>query len=62
MNLQEPQGAAKEFERYVQQLYSKGALLHGHLWGVFLDDPRFMPIFLKAADVIGRRTREIPIE
>ena len=43
--LQEPEKAAAEFERCVRKLGFKGALIHGTTKGVFLDDPRFRPIF-----------------
>src|SRR5690349_7123005 len=43
--LQEPDKAAAEFERCVQKLGFKGALIHGTTKGVFLDDPRFTPLF-----------------
>jgi uncharacterized protein len=43
--LQEPEKAASEFERCVRKLGFKGALIHGTTKGVFLDDPRFTPIF-----------------
>jgi len=43
--LQEPEKAAAEFERCVRKLGFKGTLIHGTTKGVFLDDPRFTPIF-----------------
>ena len=43
--LQEPEKAAAEFERCVRQLGFKGALVHGTMRGVFLDDPQFTPLF-----------------
>jgi predicted TIM-barrel fold metal-dependent hydrolase len=43
--LQEPEKAAAEFERSVRKLGFKGALIHGTTKGVFLDDPRFAPLF-----------------
>lgn len=43
--LQEPEKAAGEFERCVRQLGFKGALVHGTTRGIFLDDPRFTPLF-----------------
>jgi uncharacterized protein len=43
--LQEPEKAATEFERSVRKLGFKGALIHGTTKGVFLDDPRFTPLF-----------------
>jgi hypothetical protein len=45
---QEPEKAAAEFERCVCQLGFKGALLHGAVDGVFLDHPRFTPLFATA--------------
>jgi predicted TIM-barrel fold metal-dependent hydrolase len=43
--LQEPEKAASEFERCVQQLGFKGALVNGMSDGLFLDHPRFTPLF-----------------
>jgi len=43
--LQEPEKAAAEFERCVRALGFKGALVHGTTRGMFLDDPRFTPLF-----------------
>jgi predicted TIM-barrel fold metal-dependent hydrolase len=43
--LQEPEKAAAEFERCVTKLGFKGTLVHGTTKGVFLDDPRFTPVF-----------------
>ena len=43
--LQEPEKAALEFERCVQQLKFKGALVNGMSNGLFLDNPRFTPLF-----------------
>jgi uncharacterized protein len=43
--LQEPDKAAAEFDRSVQQLGFKGAMLNGTANGQFLDHPRFAPIF-----------------
>lgn len=43
--LQEPEKAAAEFERCVKKLGFKGTLIHGTTKGVFLDDPRFAPVF-----------------
>jgi predicted TIM-barrel fold metal-dependent hydrolase len=43
--LQDPEKAAAEFERCVRKLGFKGALVHGTTKGVFLDDPRFTPLF-----------------
>ena len=49
VNLQDPAGAAKEFERCIEKLHFHGALLHGHNGGAFLDDPRFLPVWEAAA-------------
>jgi uncharacterized protein len=43
--LQEPEKAASEFERCVRQLGFKGALVNGTCDGLFLDHPRFTPLF-----------------
>jgi len=43
--LQDPQAAAAEFERCVCKLGFKGALVHGTVRGVFLDQPQFTPLF-----------------
>ncbi len=43
--LQEPEKAALEFERCVRQLGFKGVLVNGTTGGLFLDHPRFMPLF-----------------
>ena len=43
--LQDPDQAALEFERCITQLGFKGALLNGTTNGLFLDHPRFTPIF-----------------
>jgi hypothetical protein len=42
---QDPEKAAAEFERCVRHLGFKGALVHGAIDGVFLDHPRFTPLF-----------------
>lgn len=49
LNAQDPVGAAKEFERCVQQLGFCGAILHGTTGGAFLDDVRFLPIWEAAS-------------
>lgn len=43
--LQEPEEAARELERCVGRLGFKGALVNGTCRGLFLDDPRFSPLF-----------------
>jgi uncharacterized protein len=43
--LKDPISAAKEFERGVERLGFKGALVNGTAGGAFLDDPRFTPLF-----------------
>lgn len=50
---QDPAAAAKELERAVQQLGLKGALVNSHTDSVYLDEPRYRPIFeaLQALDV-----------
>jgi len=45
---QSPEAAAAELERSVTELRFKGALINGTTNGVFLDDPRFLPLFAKA--------------
>lgn len=43
--LKDPEGAASELERCVTRLGFHGALLNGTTGGLFLDDPRFLPVF-----------------
>jgi predicted TIM-barrel fold metal-dependent hydrolase len=43
--LKEPMSAARELERCVEKLNFRGALLDGTTDGLFLDDPRFVPVF-----------------
>jgi hypothetical protein len=45
LNARDPEAAAKEFERCVNGLGFKGALLSGTTDGEFLDQPKFIPIF-----------------
>jgi predicted TIM-barrel fold metal-dependent hydrolase len=45
LNTRDPEAAAKEFERCVNRLGFKGALLSGTTDGEFLDQPKFIPIF-----------------
>ncbi len=44
-----PEAAADELERAVSLLGFKGALINGTTEGLFLDDPRFDPILVRAA-------------
>jgi len=48
----DPQAAAKELERCVAKLGFKGAMIHGHTQGSFLDEKRYWPIF-EAAQALG---------
>ena len=41
----DPEAAAKELERCVAQLGFKGAMIHGHTRGSFLDEPKYRVIF-----------------
>jgi hypothetical protein len=50
--LKDPPAAAMELERCVTRLGFHGALLDGTTDGLFLDDPRFLPVF-EAADRLG---------
>jgi 2,3-dihydroxybenzoate decarboxylase len=43
--MQEPQAAAAELARCVQELGFKGALINGHSNGVYLDDARYLPFW-----------------
>jgi predicted TIM-barrel fold metal-dependent hydrolase len=45
----DPKAAADELERTVTKLGFKGAMIHGLTNGLFIDDPRFWPIFERAA-------------
>ena len=47
--LKDPQAAAAELDRCVTRLGFPGALVDGTTCGVFLDDPRFLPVFEAAA-------------
>jgi 2,3-dihydroxybenzoate decarboxylase len=44
----DPGAAADELERTVQELGFKGAMIHGHANGAFIDHTRFWPIFARA--------------
>ena len=50
--MKDPTGAAAELERCVERLGFAGALVDGTTDGLFLDDPRFLPVF-EAADHLG---------
>ncbi len=41
----DPEQAVREFEHAVKQLGFKGAMIHGHQQGEFLDDKKYWPIF-----------------
>lgn len=43
--LQNPDAAVRELERAVRELGFVGALVNGHTNGVYLDDPRFAPVW-----------------
>jgi predicted TIM-barrel fold metal-dependent hydrolase len=45
LGMKDPASAAKEFERAVDHLDYKGAIINGTTDGLFLDDARFTPIF-----------------
>ena len=45
----DPAAAADELERTVTKLHFKGSMLHGRSRGEWLDNPRFLPIFERAA-------------
>ncbi|MCC6472541.1 MAG: amidohydrolase [Burkholderiales bacterium] len=47
----DPQAAAAELERTVKDYGFKGAMIHGHTLGAFLDERRYWPIFEKAAEL-----------
>jgi predicted TIM-barrel fold metal-dependent hydrolase len=44
-----PEAAADELERCVAKLGFKGAMIHGHTQGSFLDENKYWPIFERAA-------------
>lgn len=44
----DPAAAADELERTVHELGFKGAMIHGHANGSFIDEKRFWPIFARA--------------
>jgi 2,3-dihydroxybenzoate decarboxylase len=45
----DPEASAKELERTVNKLGFKGAMIHGHTQGSFLDEKKYWPIFECAA-------------
>ncbi len=45
LDLKDPQSATKELERAIHELGFCGVLLDGTTGGLFLDDPRFTPVF-----------------
>lgn len=45
LSLRAPTAAAAELERCVTNLGFHGALINGTIGGLFLDDPRFLPVF-----------------
>ena len=47
----DPEAAAKELERCVKELGFVGVLLYGQYKGHWLDEPQFLPIFEKAAEL-----------
>jgi 2,3-dihydroxybenzoate decarboxylase len=47
----DPKAAAAELERCVKSLGFKGAMIHGHQQGEFLDAKKFWPIFAKAEEL-----------
>ncbi len=53
LGLKDPSTAAKELERCVTELGFKGALVNGTTGGLFLDAPRFLPVFEAAASEWG---------
>jgi len=44
----DPKAAAEELERCISKLQFKGAMIHGHQQGRFLDDRKYWPIFERA--------------
>ena len=51
LGLKEPKAAADELRRCVQELGFKGGIVNGTTDGLFLDDPRFLPVFQAATDL-----------
>ena len=52
LDLQDPEAAAIEMRRCVGEMGFKGAMVHGTTGGLFLDHPRFAPVFA-AAQALG---------
>jgi 2,3-dihydroxybenzoate decarboxylase len=44
----DPEGAGDELERCIKKLDFKGAMIHGHQQGAFLDDRKYWPVFERA--------------
>jgi predicted TIM-barrel fold metal-dependent hydrolase len=57
----DPGAAADELERTVQELSFKGAMIHGHANGAFIDDKRFWPIFATAKACVCRKPRPLDL-
>jgi len=51
LGLKEPESAALELERCISRLGFCGAMLNGTTDGLFLDDPRFLPVFEAAVQL-----------
>ena len=51
LGLKDPEAAARELEHCITRLGFHGALLDGTTEGLFLDDPRFLPVFEAAASL-----------
>ena len=49
--VQEPEAAARELQRCVNDLGFVGAMINGHTWGEYLDETKFLPIWEKAAEL-----------
>jgi len=51
LGLREPDMAADELRRCVEEFGFKGGIVNGTTDGLFLDDPRFFPVFQAAAEL-----------
>ncbi|MBV9849278.1 MAG: amidohydrolase [Armatimonadetes bacterium] len=51
LGVQEPETAADELRRCVRELGFRGAIVNGTAGGLFLDHPRFLPVFQAAQDL-----------